>query len=54
MFNLERAHFLVDEMVMNGHIVEANKRNIMTPIERLPLSLHFQLTTFRSVLDKTV
>jgi len=32
MFNLEKAHFIVDEMVMNGHIVEANKTNILRPI----------------------
>jgi AP-4 complex subunit sigma-1 len=32
MFNLEKAHFIVDEMVMNGHIVEANKSNILKPI----------------------
>ncbi len=25
MFNLERAHFILDEMVMNGRIVETNK-----------------------------
>ncbi|KAJ4462087.1 Adaptor protein complex 4 (AP-4) [Paratrimastix pyriformis] len=35
MFNLERAHFLVDEMVMNGHIVETNQKNIRTPIDLL-------------------
>lgn len=32
MFNLEKAHFIVDEMVNNGHIVEANKSNILKPI----------------------
>jgi len=28
MFNLDKAHFLLDEMVMNGHIVETAKTNI--------------------------
>jgi len=32
MFNLERAHFILDEMVMNGQIVETSKANILTPI----------------------
>merc|ERR1711916_123767 len=35
MFNLEKAHFVVDEMVMNGNIVETNKANILTPIQYL-------------------
>ena len=33
MFNIEKAHFILDEMVMNGHIVETNKVNILTPIK---------------------
>lgn len=32
MFNLEKAHFILDEMVMNGCIVETNKANILKPI----------------------
>jgi AP-4 complex subunit sigma-1 len=32
MFNLERAHFILNEMVMNGHITETNKNNILKPI----------------------
>eukprot|EP00455_Lapot_gusevi_P000102 TRINITY_DN10044_c0_g1_i2.p2 TRINITY_DN10044_c0_g1~~TRINITY_DN10044_c0_g1_i2.p2 ORF type:complete len:147 (-),score=30.08 TRINITY_DN10044_c0_g1_i2:134-574(-) len=32
MFNLEKAHFILDEMVMNGYIVETNKANILGPI----------------------
>lgn len=35
MFNLEKAHFLLDEMVQNGHIVETNKTNILKPITML-------------------
>merc|ERR550539_1017896 len=32
MFNLEKAHFILDEMVMNGCIVETNKINVLKPI----------------------
>jgi len=32
MYQLEEVHFLVDEMVQNGHIVETNKANILRPI----------------------
>ncbi|KAL2620898.1 hypothetical protein R1flu_001103 [Riccia fluitans] len=33
MFHLEKAHFMLEEMVMNGCIVEINKQNILTPIQ---------------------
>ncbi|WVZ15270.1 hypothetical protein V8G54_012836 [Vigna mungo] len=33
MFHLEKAHFMLEEMVMNGCIVETNKSNILTPIQ---------------------
>ena len=32
MFNLEKAHFILDEMVLNGCIVETNKANVLKPI----------------------
>jgi len=32
MYQLEEVHFLVDEMVQNGYIVETNKANILRPI----------------------
>ena len=32
MFSIERAHFIVDEMVMKGEILETNKSNILRPI----------------------
>ena len=32
MFNIEKAHFIVDEMVMSGYIVETNKTNILNPV----------------------
>lgn len=32
MFNLEKAHFIVDEFFMNGCVVDANRTNILNPI----------------------
>ena len=32
MFNIEKAHFILDEMVMGGMIVETNKANVLRPI----------------------
>eukprot|EP00295_Goniomonas_pacifica_P039071 CAMPEP_0175990096 /NCGR_PEP_ID=MMETSP0108-20121206/52114_1 /TAXON_ID=195067 ORGANISM="Goniomonas pacifica, Strain CCMP1869" /NCGR_SAMPLE_ID=MMETSP0108 /ASSEMBLY_ACC=CAM_ASM_000204 /LENGTH=92 /DNA_ID=CAMNT_0017321525 /DNA_START=225 /DNA_END=503 /DNA_ORIENTATION=- len=32
MFHIEKAHFIVDEMVLNGCIVETNKSNILDPV----------------------
>ncbi|CAN6541090.1 unnamed protein product [Malus baccata var. baccata] len=33
MFHLEKAHFMLEEMVMNGCIVETNKSSILAPIQ---------------------
>ena len=33
MFNLEKAHFILDEMVMNGCIIETNKTNVLAPVQ---------------------
>jgi AP-4 complex subunit sigma-1 len=35
MFNLERAHFILDEMISSGMIVETNKANILKPLTLL-------------------
>ena len=32
MFNIEKAHFIIDEMIMNGTIAESNKANILNPV----------------------
>jgi AP-4 complex subunit sigma-1 len=32
MFNLEKAHFILDEMITNGCVVETNKGNVLKPI----------------------
>lgn len=33
MFHLEKAHFMLEEMVMNGCVVETGKSNILPPIQ---------------------
>eukprot|EP01041_Mallomonas_annulata_P013678 gene13678-29081_t len=35
MFNIEKAHYIVDEMVSNGVIIENNKSIILKPIQLL-------------------
>lgn len=35
MFSLETAHFILDEMLMNGCIVETNKLNALGPVQLL-------------------
>ena len=32
MFNIEKAHFILDEMISNGEIVETNKSRILAPV----------------------
>ena len=32
MFNLEKAHLILEEMVMNGEIVETNKARALAPL----------------------
>ena len=32
MFNIEKAHFILDEMIMSGYISESNKANILNPV----------------------
>lgn len=35
MFNLERAHLVLDEMVANGHVVEGSKTHILLPMRMM-------------------
>ena len=35
MFNIEKAHFIIDEMIMNGCILETNKESILTPLKAI-------------------
>ena len=32
MFNIEKAHMILDEMIMNGHVTETNKNRALAPI----------------------
>lgn len=32
MFNLDRSHFILDEMVANGEVVDTNRHNILQPL----------------------
>ncbi len=32
MFNIEKAHMILDEMVVNGEIVETNRNRILAPV----------------------
>ncbi len=34
-----QAHFIVDEMLMNGRIVETNKQNVLAPVQLLDKAL---------------
>lgn len=36
---LLQAHFIVDEMLMNGCIVETNKQNVLAPVQLLEKAL---------------
>jgi AP-4 complex subunit sigma-1 len=38
MFHLEKVHFMLEEMVMNGCIVETSKQNILAPIQHMEKS----------------
>ena len=35
MFNLEKAHFIVQEFILNGNIVETNKTNVLAPVYQI-------------------
>lgn len=35
MFNLDRVHIILDEIIQNGHIVETNKSRILAPLTAL-------------------
>ena len=38
MFNIEKTHFIIDEMIMNGFVIETNKQTILTPIREMDKS----------------
>ncbi len=47
MYQLEQVHFLLDEMVMNGYIVETNKSNVLRPIDLMDRESKKNETMFR-------
>jgi AP-4 complex subunit sigma-1 len=48
MFHLEKAHYIVDEMVVNGAVVENNKANILKPLALLDKSVSSEESIFSS------
>lgn len=38
MFNIDRAHFLLDEMLLGGNVVETNKKHALKPLQLLDQS----------------
>jgi len=32
MYHFDKAHFIIDEMIMNGCIVDTNRSNVLTPL----------------------
>lgn len=38
MYNIEKAHFILDEMVGNGWVVETNRANVLRPLQLLDKS----------------
>lgn len=47
MFHLEKAHFIVDEMVSNGSIIENNKANILRPLSLMDKAMVSEESIFR-------
>jgi len=47
MFHIEKAHYIVDEMVANGAIVENNKANILKPLYLMDKSATAEESIFR-------
>mmetsp|Transcript_7385 Transcript_7385/g.10768 ORF Transcript_7385/g.10768 Transcript_7385/m.10768 type:complete len:161 (+) Transcript_7385:140-622(+) len=47
MYQLEQVHFLLDEMVMNGYIVETNKSSILRPLDLMERESHKAEGMFR-------
>ncbi len=47
MFHIEKAHYIVDEMVSNGAIVENNKANILKPLALIDKSTSQEESIFR-------
>lgn len=48
MFNLEKTHFILDEMVLNGYICEGNRENVLKPLLLMDSSSHAGDSVFGS------
>lgn len=35
MFNIEKAHFILEAMIANGKILDTNKKNVLLPLQLL-------------------
>ncbi len=35
MFNIEKAHFIVQEFILNGCVTETNKTNVLAPVYQI-------------------
>ena len=46
MFHIEKAHYIVDEMVANGSIIENNKANILKPLALIDKSTSAEESIF--------
>ena len=49
MFHIEKAHYIVDEMVSNGAIIENNKVLILRPLQLLDKNSNDNDSIFASV-----
>lgn len=45
MFNLDKVHIILDEMILNGHIMETNKNRILAPLLALDKMAEGWITT---------
>ena len=51
MFNLEKAHYVLEEMIMNGQICETNKALILAPLHVLDKNWNTgNYTNFQNIL----
>ena len=40
MFNMDKVHIILDEMIQNGHVVETNHSRILAPLSALDTLAH--------------
>lgn len=40
MFNMDKVHIILDEMIQNGHVVETNRTRILAPLTALDTLAH--------------